>query len=200
VPLAEETGLIVPIGAWVLREACRQAGVWNAARTGPELTVNVNLSARQLQLPDLPALVARALRDGGLDPACLVLEITESLLLHETDVMIARFHQLKQLGVRLALDDFGTGYSALAYLRRFPIDMIKIDKSFVAEMSGSREAATLARAIVQLGRTLGLVIIAEGIETPDQLSQLRDAGCQLGQGYYFAKPLDQAEFEIQFQP
>jgi diguanylate cyclase (GGDEF)-like protein len=201
VPLAEETGLIVPIGAWVLREACRQAGAWNAARPGgPALTVNVNLSARQLQLPDLPAQVARALRDGDLDPACLVLEITESLLLHDTDAMIARFRQLKQLGVRLALDDFGTGYSALAYLRRFPIDMIKIDKSFVAEMGAGREASTLARAIVQLGRTLGLVIIAEGIETPDQLGQLRDAGCQLGQGYYFAKPLDRSEFETQFNP
>jgi diguanylate cyclase (GGDEF)-like protein len=201
VPLAEETGLIVPIGAWVLREACRQAGAWNAARPGgAALTVNVNLSARQLQLPDLPAQVARAVRDGGLDPGCLVLEITESLLLHDTDAMIARFRQLKQLGVRLALDDFGTGYSALAYLRRFPIDMIKIDKSFVAEMSAGRGASTLARAIVQLGRTLGLVIIAEGIETSDQLSQLRDAGCQLGQGYYFAKPLDRSEFETQFNP
>jgi diguanylate cyclase (GGDEF)-like protein len=201
VPLAEETGLIVPIGSWVLREACRQAGAWNATRAADaQLTVNVNLSARQLQLPDLPAQVARALADGGLDPACLVLEITESLLLHDTDVMIERFRQLKQLGVRLALDDFGTGYSALAYLRRFPIDLIKIDKSFVAEMSGGREASTLARAIVQLGRTLGLVIIAEGIETPDQLAQLRDAGCELGQGYYFAKPLDQTEFETQFHP
>ncbi len=190
VPLAEETGLIVPIGGWVLREACRQAAAWNAARPGqPPLTVNVNLSARQLQVPDLPRFVAGVLHDVGLDPACLVLEITESLLLHDTDAMIARLQQLKLLGLRLALDDFGTGYSALAYLRRFPIDMIKIDKSFVAEMAAGREASTLPRAIVQLGRTLRLVVVAEGVETADQLTQLRDAGCQLGQGHHFAKPL-----------
>jgi diguanylate cyclase (GGDEF)-like protein len=196
VPLAEETGLIVPIGAWVLREACRQAAAWNAARPGqPPLTVNVNLSARQLQVPDLPEFVARVLHDVGLDPACLVLEITESLLLHDTDAMIARLRQLKQLGLRLALDDFGTGYSALAYLRRFPIDMIKIDKSFVVEMAAGPEASVLPRAIVQLGRTLRLVVVAEGVETTDQLTQLRDAGCQLGQGYHFAKPLEAGEVE-----
>jgi diguanylate cyclase (GGDEF)-like protein len=194
VPLAEETGLIVPIGGWVLREACRQAAVWNAARPGePPLTVSVNLSARQLQVPDLPELVAEALRDARLDPACLVLEITESLLLHDTDAMIGRLCELKRLGLRLALDDFGTGYSALAYLRRFPIDMIKIDKSFVAEMAAGREASALARAIVQLGRTLGLTVVAEGIETAEQLRQLRDAGCPLGQGHYFARPLEAEE-------
>jgi diguanylate cyclase (GGDEF)-like protein len=200
VPLSEETGLIVPIGGWVLREACRRTAAWNADRGGrAPLTVNVNLSARQLQLPGLPELVGRALAESGLDPACLVLEITESLLLHDTHAMIARLRELKRLGLRLALDDFGTGYSALAYLRRFPIDMIKIDKAFVAEMGAGREASQLARAIVQLGRTLGLVVVAEGIETPQQLAQLREAGCQLGQGYLFAKPLTEADFSILYE-
>jgi diguanylate cyclase (GGDEF)-like protein len=197
VPLAEETGLIVPIGGWVLLAACRQTAAWNAARPGqPPLTVSVNLSARQLQEPDLPAYVAQVLDDVGLDPQSLVLEITESLLLHDTDTMIARLRQLKRLGVRLALDDFGTGYSALAYLRRLPIDMIKIDKSFVAEITTSADASALARAIVHLGRTLRLVVVAEGIETPEQLAQLVEAGCQLGQGYHFAKPLDAGELEF----
>jgi diguanylate cyclase (GGDEF)-like protein len=189
VPLAEETGLIVAIGGRVLREACRQAGAWNAARPGrPPLTVQVNLSARQLQEPDLPDVVARALRDGGLDPGCLVLEITESLLLSDSEAMIARLRQLKRLGLRLALDDFGTGHSALAYLHRFPIDMIKIDRSFVAEL-----ASPLASAIVQFGRTLRLAVVAEGIETAEQLRRLRAAGCRLGQGYHFAGELQDSE-------
>jgi diguanylate cyclase (GGDEF)-like protein len=194
VPLAEETGLIVPIGGWVLQQACRQAADWNDGRTGPEpLTVSVNLSARQLHLPGLPNVVAQVLSDTGLDPACLILEITESQLLHDTDVMISRLRDLKKLGLRLALDDFGTGYSSLGYLRRFPIDMIKIDKSFVAEMMAGHEQAALARAVVQLGRTLRLTVIAEGIETAEQLGQLREAGCQLGQGHLFAAALGPAD-------
>jgi diguanylate cyclase (GGDEF)-like protein len=194
VPLAEETGLIVPIGGWVLQEACRQAAHWNTGRAGPEpLTVSVNLSARQLHLPGLPNVVAQVLSDTALDPGCLILEITESQLLHDTDVMISRLRDLKKLGLRLALDDFGTGYSSLGYLRRFPIDMIKIDKSFVAEMTAGHEQAALARAVVQLGRTLRLTVVAEGIETAEQLGQLREAGCQLGQGHLFAAALGPAE-------
>jgi diguanylate cyclase (GGDEF)-like protein len=196
VPLAEETGLIVPIGLWVLHEACRRAGGWNADRCGqPPMTLSVNLSARQLQQPDLPGVVARILLETGLDPACLVLEITESLLLHDTDATMARLQQLKALGLRLAIDDFGTGYSSLAYLRRFPIDIIKIDKSFVEEIADGPDASALARAIVQLGQTLRLVTVAEGIEAADQLAELRSSGCQLGQGYYFAKPLERDELE-----
>jgi diguanylate cyclase (GGDEF)-like protein len=189
VPLAEETGLIVPIGGWVLHEACRQAAAWPDG-----VTVSINLSARQLHLPDLPNMVAGVLRDTGLDPGRLILEITESQLLQDTDVMIERLRNLKRLGLRLALDDFGTGYSALAYLRRFPIDLIKIDKSFVAEMADGVEAGALARAVVELGRTLRLGVVAEGIETAEQLSELRAAGCPLGQGYHFARPLEPADF------
>ncbi len=196
VPLAEETGLIVPIGLWVLHEACRRAGGWNADRRGqPPLTMSVNLSARQLQQPDLPGVVAQILLETGLDPACLVLEITESLLLHDTDATMTRLQQLKALGLRMAIDDFGTGYSSLAYLRRFPIDIIKIDKSFVEEIADGPDASALARAIVQLGQTLRLVTVAEGIEAADQLAELRSSGCQLGQGYYFAKPLERDELE-----
>jgi diguanylate cyclase (GGDEF)-like protein len=192
VALAEETGLIVPIGLWVLREACRQAAAWNTARPGePPLTVSVNLSARQFQQPDLPAVLAGTLSEMGLDPSCLVLEITESLLLHDTDVTLSRLRQIKALGLRLAIDDFGTGYSSLAYLRSFPIDIIKIDKSFVAEIAqGAYESSALARAIVQLGRTLRMVTLAEGIETAEQAAELYDVGCQLGQGYHFAAPLE----------
>src|SRR4029450_2909194 len=159
-------------------------------------------------LPGLPNMVAQVLSDTGLDPACLILEITESQLLHDTDVMISRLLDLKRRGVRLALDDFGTGYSSLGYLRRFPIDMIKIDKSFVAEMMAGHEQAALARGggqlgnklrgarvggVVPLGNTLRLTVVAEGIETPEQLGQLREAGCQLGQGHLFAAALGPAE-------
>jgi diguanylate cyclase (GGDEF)-like protein len=194
VPLAEETGLIVPIGLWVLHEACRQASTWNAGRNGQPLTISVNLSARQVQQPDLPGVVAQILLETGLDPSCLVLEITESLLLHDTEPTMERLRHLKALGLRLALDDFGTGYASLAYLRRFPIDIIKIDKSFIDEIAGAPDPS-LARAIVQLGQTLNLGTVAEGIEAADQLAELRAAGCQLGQGYYFAKPLERDEVE-----
>jgi diguanylate cyclase (GGDEF)-like protein len=194
VPLAEETGLIVPIGLWVLHEACQQARAWNLGRVGPPLTISVNLSARQVQQPDLPGVVAQILLETGLDPSCLVLEITESLLLHDTEATMEQLQHLKALGLRLALDDFGTGYASLAYLRRFPIDIIKIDKSFVDEIACGPDTS-LARAIVQLGQTLRLGTVAEGIEAADQLAELRAAGCQLGQGYYFAKPLEREEVE-----
>jgi diguanylate cyclase (GGDEF)-like protein len=196
IPLAEETGLVVPIGTWVLREACRQAGRWNARRRGlPPLSISVNLSARQFERADLPGIVAGALADSGLDPHCLVLEITESLLLHHTEATMGRLEQLKGLDVRLAIDDFGTGYSSLAYLHRFPIDILKIDKSFVDEVVNGPEASAVARAIVQLGTTLRLDTIAEGIEAPGQLAELLAAGCRLGQGYYFGRPLDQDRIE-----
>jgi EAL domain-containing protein (putative c-di-GMP-specific phosphodiesterase class I) len=159
------------------------------------LTVSVNLSARQLQQPDLPGVVAQILLETGLDPACLVLELTESLLLHDTEAALAQLQQLKSLGLRLAIDDFGTGYSSLAYLRKFPIDIIKIDKSFVDELAGGRDASALTHAIVQLGQTLHLVTVAEGIETSDQLVELRESGCQLGQGHYFATSLGHVEVE-----
>jgi diguanylate cyclase (GGDEF)-like protein len=196
IPLAEETGLILPIDIWALTQACAQASDWNRQRgQRPPLTLSVNLSVRQLQRADLPDIVARILLNTGFAPEHLVLEITESLLLHRTDVILDRLRELKQLRVRLAVDDFGTGYSSLAYLRHLPVDILKIDKSFVDEITSRPEASGLARAIVQLGRTLGLVTVAEGIEALDQRNELREAGCDLGQGFYFAKPLTAAEIE-----
>lgn len=187
VPLAEETGLILPVGAWVLHEACRQAVEWP---TGSGLTVSVNLSARQLQEPQLAGAVADTLAQTGLPPARLVVEITESLLLSDTAGSVAQLQRLKALGVRLAIDDFGTGYSSLAYLRHFPIDIIKIDRSFLDGAVTEPRAAALLQAIVQLGRSMGLTTVAEGIESPEQLAELRRAGCRLGQGYHFGAPLD----------
>jgi diguanylate cyclase (GGDEF)-like protein len=189
IPLAEESDLIVAIGSWVLEEACRQAAEWNATRHGQSpLTISVNLSARQLQHPDLCRMVATALDRAGLPPTCLTLEITESMLVQDSDATIRRLQQLKDVGVRLAIDDFGTGYSSLAYLRRFPVDIIKVDKLFVDDLPGG-EGATLTRAIVGLGRSLRMATIAEGIEAADQCPALRESGCEFGQGYYFAKPL-----------
>jgi len=197
IPLAEETGLILPIGHWVLQEACRQVSVWNASRSGqPPLTISVNLSARQLQQPELPTVVADVLREAGLEAGCLVLEITESLLVHDTDATAARMRALKDLGVRLAVDDFGTGYSSLAYLQRFPVDILKIDKSFIDDLGREGKAAALAPAIVRLGQTLELSTVAEGIELAEQYGQLFASGCELGQGYYFAKPLTADEVEV----
>jgi len=194
VPLAEDTGLILPIDRWVLGDACRQAGEWNA-RPGPHapLTVSVNLSARQLQRTDLPEVVSTVLADTALDPACLVIEITESLLLHDTAATMDRLRRLKALGVRVAIDDFGTGYSSLAYLRQFPVDIIKIDKSFVSGAGDAPDACALACAIVQLGQTLRLSTVAEGIETGTQLAELRAAGCQYGQGFHFARAVPAEE-------
>jgi diguanylate cyclase (GGDEF)-like protein len=195
IPLAEETGLILPIDRWVLREACRQAGVWNRRPGGPPVTVSVNLSARLLQQADLPQLVAGTLAATGLDPDKLIIEITESLVLPDTVPTVDQLRELKALGVRVAIDDFGTGYSSLAYLRQFPVDIVKIDKSFVDGAVPGSQAAALARAIVQLGQILQLTTVAEGVETAEQLGELRAAGCDLAQGFYFAEPLPADEVE-----
>ncbi|MEV6600207.1 bifunctional diguanylate cyclase/phosphodiesterase [Actinoplanes sp. NPDC051346] len=190
IPLAEETGMIVQIGEWVLREACRQAAIWNTRRDGQRpLSVSVNLSAVQLDQTDLPDTVASALEHSGLPAACLVLELTESLLVDHRSSTLRQLERIKALGVRLAIDDFGTGYSSLAYLRRFPVDIIKIDKSFVDDVGDVPAAAALTLGIIQLGQALSLSTIAEGIEDAGQLSELADGNCELGQGYYFAEPL-----------
>jgi diguanylate cyclase len=190
IPVAEETGMIVPIGRWVLKEACRQARAWHEAHpTRPPIRVSVNLSPKQLQQADVVRDVADALAGSGLDPALLLLEVTEGVLMEDTDANIATLHRLKAVGVQLAMDDFGTGYSSLSYLRRFPIDIVKIDKSFVDGIADGPEASALARAIITLGRTLRLATVAEGVEHASQFGELRDLGCNLGQGYHFARPL-----------
>jgi EAL domain-containing protein (putative c-di-GMP-specific phosphodiesterase class I) len=187
---AEDTGLIVPIGRWVLLEACRQAQNWRDAHPArPPVRVAVNLSTKQLQHQLIVRDVADALKQSGLEPNLLLLEVTESVLMEDTEANIATLERLKALGVRLALDDFGTGYSSLSYLRRFPVDVIKIDKSFIDGIADGPEASALARAIITLGQTLHLDTVAEGVEQAAQYGELRGLGCDLGQGYHFARPL-----------
>ncbi|WP_432824833.1 putative bifunctional diguanylate cyclase/phosphodiesterase [Dactylosporangium sp. CA-092794] len=189
IPLAEATGLIVPLGRWVLRQACEQLAVWRAEFPAAEgIRVNVNLSARQFQHEGLVEEVATILAETGVDPRQIVLEITESLLMQDTESTITTLGRLKALGVRLAIDDFGTGYSSLSYLKRFPVDILKIDRSFVDGITTQQGDATLAEAVVQLGRALQLQTVAEGIETAEQWSALQDLGCEFGQGYLFARP------------
>jgi diguanylate cyclase (GGDEF)-like protein len=199
IPLAESTGLILAIGRWALNEACRQTATWRAThlagaddRRG-EFKIGVNISVWQIQQPDMCDVVRSALQDAGLPPANLTLEITESVMLRETDSTLARLRELKALGLSLAVDDFGTGYSSLSYLQRFPIDVLKIDKAFV-DAVGSGTDNALTRAIVALGTALGLTMVAEGIERGEQVEGLRFLGCGFGQGYFFSPPLPAEEF------
>jgi diguanylate cyclase (GGDEF)-like protein len=187
--LAEETGLIVEIGELVLRDACRQAARWAQVDDTRPLTITVNLSARQLADPTIVDVVTDALEDAGLDAKRLVLEITETVLMQDREAAAATLWQLKALGVRIAIDDFGTGYSSLAYLRRFPIDMLKIAREFVDGLGRDEHDDVITRAIVELAGTLGLLTVAEGIETHDQQTFVTALGCDLGQGYLFSKPV-----------
>lgn len=190
IPVAEESGLILPIGGWVLREACRQVRAWQTEYpTDPPIRVYVNLSARQLLHPRLVEEISASLRESELPPQSLILEITESILTRDIDATVDTLRALKALGVGLAIDDFGTGYSSLSYLRRFPIDIVKIDKSFVDGVGSGAKESTLTRAIIELGEILHLQMVAEGIEQTAQVGQLRALGCDLGQGFYFARPL-----------
>jgi diguanylate cyclase (GGDEF)-like protein len=189
IDIAEETGDIVPMGQWILRESCRQTREWQLRLGLPSLQISVNLSARQFQEPDLVESIRHVLDETGLPPASLIVEITESGLMARTAGTIGRLAELRDLGIHLAIDDFGTGYSSLSYLERFPVDILKIDRSFIANVSASGERPAIARAIVELGRTLGLRVVAEGIEEPDQADWLVSMGCPLGQGYLFSRPL-----------
>ena len=188
IPAAEESGQIVPLGRWVLAEACKAVRGWrDSIASGSGLRVAVNVSGRHLQHADLVADVRNALEVSGLEPENLVIELTESTIMHNTEVNLERFRELKSLGIRLAIDDFGTGYSSLSYLHRFPIDILKIDRSFVSRLTESGDGPELARAVVMLGETLGLETIAEGIEQEDQVAELLELGCVAGQGFLFAK-------------
>lgn len=194
IPLAEETGLIVPIGRWVLQEAAKTAARWQH-QLGDGLAMAVNLSGRQLPLPELVDDVIDALTDAGLDPGRLVLEITETALVDDAAAAAARLRTLHGLGVRLAIDDFGTGYSSLSYLRHFPVDILKIDRTFVQAIQEEGEFPPVVRALIQLGRTLRCRTLAEGVEYDFQRTQLRNEGCDLAQGFLFARPLSRADAE-----
>jgi diguanylate cyclase (GGDEF)-like protein len=196
VPLAEESGQIQALGRWVLRTACHQAALWRAkypAFSEPGLQMGVNISGAQLREPRFADDVAEALLASQLEPSALTLEITESVLMEDSEVAVERLQELKQLGVDLAIDDFGIGYSSLRYLRRFPLDNLKIEKSFVDGIGGPGEEPALLEAIVDLARIFGLMVVAEGIERPDQRDRLLDLGCDFGQGHLFSPPVPAAE-------
>jgi diguanylate cyclase (GGDEF)-like protein len=189
ISLAEETGLIIPIGTWVLRESCRHVIEWQ--RRHPDsapLVLRVNVSARQLSEEKLPETVSSILLETGLDPARLCLEVTESLLIEDPEASIKTLSRLKQLGVKIAIDDFGTGYSSLEYLRRLPVDCVKIDRSFVRGLPENGEDAAIVNAVIELGHALSLSVTAEGVETPEQLGNLQNAGCDTAQGFLFWRP------------
>lgn len=194
IPVAEESGLIVPIGEWVLRTACRQLRDWRAAGL-PALRVAVNLSAHQFRRQGLAELIADLLNECGLESHCLELELTETAVMQDRDTALAVLHELKRLGVGLAMDDFGTGYSSLSYLKLFPLDCIKIDRSFVRDMTENPEAAAIVRAIIAMARSLRLRLVAEGVETEAQLAFLRHHQCDEMQGYLFSRPLPAEEVE-----
>jgi len=193
IPVAEETGLIVPIGRWVLNQACRDMVAWRERHPDRPIYAHVNVSVNQMQciLDD----TRRALATTGADPSSIVLEITESVMVHDTETVVACLQDLKALGVRLSLDDFGTGYSSLSYLRRLPIDLLKIDKAFVNGIAGDAEESSLGRAVVHIAKTLDLETAAEGIETTEELDALRSLGCRFGQGFLFSRPVPLADLE-----
>lgn len=190
IPLAEETGLIDEIGTWVLRTACTEAARWAALSPGQVPRVSINVSAHQLADPRFAWTLQAAMAHAGAAPSWVTLELTESLLMHNSSAALEQLHAIRSLGVHIAIDDFGTGYSSLAYLERFPVTHIKIDRSFVTPLDDPRRGAGIVRAIVEIGRALGLTTVAEGIETPAELRRLRELGCVLGQGYLFARPLE----------
>ena len=196
VPIAEDSGEIVPIGRWVLAEATCTAAAWQRAHPGRPLSIAVNVSARQLASGSLLQHVAEALSQSGLAPSSLVLEVTETALVADPAAVAERLAELRALGVRLALDDFGTGYSSLSYLRQFDVDVLKIDRSFVSLLDGSPDDAAIVHGLVQLGRTLRLEVVAEGVETAEQRDRLRAEHCDLAQGYLFARPLEAADAEL----
>jgi EAL domain-containing protein (putative c-di-GMP-specific phosphodiesterase class I) len=191
VAVAEESGLIVPIGRWVLREACRQAVAWQAAGLSvPRLAVNI--SAVELRMPDFAEGVAAILRETGFDGHLLELELTETFLMQDTRSTALVLAELKKLGLRLALDDFGTGYSSLSYVRRFPIDTLKVDQSFVRDLNTDPDDASVVSAVINMGKSLQMRVVAEGVETAQQLAFLEAQGCHEAQGFHFGRPLTAA--------
>jgi EAL domain-containing protein (putative c-di-GMP-specific phosphodiesterase class I) len=193
IPLAEEAGLIVPIGEWVLRTACAQSRAWQASGM-PPLRLSVNLSARQVRRPNLVGTVRAALEASGLDPSCLELELTESMMMQNVDATRATLQALNEMGVRLSVDDFGTGYSSLGYLKRFPIDTLKIDRSFVRDVTTDHDDAAIVTAIIAMAHRLRLRVVAEGVESEEQVEFLRKYACDDLQGYLLGRPVPAEQF------
>jgi EAL domain-containing protein (putative c-di-GMP-specific phosphodiesterase class I) len=191
--LAEETGLIIPIGEWVIRQACATAGQWPA-----DLKIAVNLSPAQLRSPGLPQVIVSALAASGSGPDRLELEITETVLLQDSETTLAILHKLRELGVRIAMDDFGTGYSSLSHLQRFPFDNIKIDRSFIKDIADNASSLNIVRAVAALASGLGVAATAEGVETQGQLDLIRSEGCTEMQGFLLSKPIPAHEVEQLF--
>ncbi|GAC1589965.1 MAG: hypothetical protein NVS3B21_07100 [Acidimicrobiales bacterium] len=192
IPIAEETGLVLPLGWWVLSEGCAEGRRWHEAGA-TQLTVAVNLSARQIAYPDLAGVVRRALDESGLDPECLELEITENVLMRDVDATVAVLRALKELGVRISVDDFGTGYSSLSYLKRFPVDVLKIDRSFIHGLGTDPDDSAIVTAVVRLGQALDLIVLAEGVETAVQHERLLELGCDRAQGFRYARPMPSSD-------
>ncbi|MFH2210731.1 MAG: EAL domain-containing protein, partial [Pseudomonadota bacterium] len=194
IPLAEETGLIIPIGSWVLKTACAQLKAWERHVATNELSLSVNISARQFLQPDFSSRVEHALAESGANPARLKLELTESVVLQNVDEAIERMNSIRALGIRLSLDDFGTGYSSLSYLKKLPVEEVKIDRSFVRDIMQDPDDAAIVRAVLALSHSLNLSVVAEGVETDQQLAFLTQYGCRIFQGYLFSRPIPEDEF------
>jgi EAL domain-containing protein (putative c-di-GMP-specific phosphodiesterase class I) len=188
IPLAEDTGLIVPIGKWVLHTACAQNKAWQDAGL-PPLSISVNVSPRQFRQENFALTIAEVLEATGLDARYLEIELTENMVMHDAEQMIKSLHAIKRLGVQIAVDDFGTGYSSLSYLKRFPVDRLKVDRSFVKDIGTNPDDATIVRTIIALGHNLGLKVVAEGVETEEQIGYLEANRCDELQGFYFSEPV-----------
>jgi EAL domain-containing protein (putative c-di-GMP-specific phosphodiesterase class I) len=195
IPLAEEIGMILPIGDWVIEQACAQLKAWEMDPVMRKIQLSVNVSPRQLSQPWFVEQVREAVEKSGIRPSRLKLELTESFILDDVDEAIEKMQELRYLGIRFAMDDFGTGYSSLAYLKRLPLEQLKIDQSFVRDVSTDKSNAIMVRTIINIASNFGLEVIAEGVETDEQLAFLRQYGCNKFQGYLFGKPVPVAEFE-----
>jgi EAL domain-containing protein (putative c-di-GMP-specific phosphodiesterase class I) len=200
IPLAEENGLILPIGKWVLEAACAQIAKWAGRKQSSNLSIAVNISARQFRQPEFVEQVLAALDRAGANPGNLRLELTESMLVENVEEVIEKMRELKSHGLRFSLDDFGTGYSSLAYLKRLPLDQLKIDRSFIRDILVDESSAAIAQTIISLSRAMGLPVIAEGVETEEQREFLARIGCHAFQGYLFSRPAPLDEFERQWLP
>ena len=199
ISVAEDTGLIVPIGAWVLEEACGRMVLWQKQyEAADKLSISINMSSKQIMQPDVVEMIVGILDDTGLDPACLRLELTESVIMDNAESAVSKLAQLRTLGVQIHIDDFGTGYSSLSYLQRLPVDTLKIDRTFIAELTEQNESAEIVGAIITLARTLGMSVAAEGVETAAQAAGLKDLDCEFGQGFFFYRPLPHSEIEALF--